>query len=52
MIPLIHGFSNLVMGFSDQGKFISKPSVILILTNLLAGFGKPSAFQSISFLLG
>jgi hypothetical protein len=52
LIPLIHGFSNSVMGSSDQGRFKSKASVILILTNPLVGFGKVNAFQSISSLLG
>jgi hypothetical protein len=46
------GFSNLEMGFLLQAKFINKLSVTLPLTNVLAGYGKANAFQSIGFFPG
>jgi hypothetical protein len=47
-----HGFSNLAMGFSNQAKYTNKLSAILSLILPQNGYGRASALQSISFLLG
>jgi hypothetical protein len=49
---MIPGFSNLVITVLGQVKSTSKLLIMLLLTNLPAGFGKVNASQNTIFLIG